>query len=141
MNRDQLLERLNSLCPIILYPTMTDMGLECTIATKEGIVYPILGMLLFCGGNWPIRKLFPADKGFRQETNTFCLSTSEEEATIFSKIGQLESAFLDLFNIDSRWEEMEDDELSNWLKAIRSDGMSIIKMSDIWENEISDTEE
>ena len=141
MDRDQLLERLNSLHPVVLYPTMTfDMGLECTIVTNEGVVYPVPGMLLFCGGNWPIRKLSLADKGFLQWKNVFCLSKSEEQDAIFTESVELESAFVEMFDIDNRWEEMNDDELSNWLEIIHSDGMNIMEMSEIWEKQVSDIE-
>ena len=97
--------------------------------------------MLFCGGHWPIRKLSRNDKGFPQEKNTFCLRTSEEESAIFTESAELESAFVEMFNIDNLWGEMYDNELLKWIDTIRSNGMSILEMSDIWENGISASEE
>ena len=65
----------------------------------------------------------------------------EEEDAIFTDSSELESAFIGMFNIDNHWEEMNDEELARWLEAIRSDGMNVIEMTDIWEKEISDNEE
>ena len=118
-----------------------DMGLECAIATNEGVVYPVPGMLLFCGGNWPIRKLIPGEKRFFQGGNAYSISMGEEEDAIFTESSELESAFIGMFNIDNHWEEMNDEELPRWLEAIRSDGMNVMEMTDIWEKEISDNEE
>lgn len=98
-------------------------------------------MLLFCGGGWPIRKISPILQGLPKNKNVFCHSTSGEEDTIFSEIRKLESAFVEIFNIDSLWKNMDDNELSNRIGTIRSDGMSIMEMSDIWEKKMSNNEE
>jgi hypothetical protein len=130
LSRSQLIETLKSIRPVVMDLTMTfDMGIECTIATKNGVVYPVPGMYLFCGGDWPIRKLSPSDEGFVKERNIFSLRTSEEDELLFTDVEALETAFLEMFNIDARWEEMDDSELADWHEAISSEGISIVAMS------------
>jgi len=122
LNRSQLLEILKSIRPVVMDPTMTfDMGIECTIATKDGVVYPIPGMFLFCGGHWPIRKLSPSDARFVKERNMFSLRNSEEDELLFTDVVEMETAFLEMFNIDARWEEMSDGDLADWHEAISSE--------------------
>ena len=98
-------------------------------------------MFLFCGGYWPIRKQSQADQKFQKDKNTFLLSINEDEETVFSEMQQLESAFINMFNIDTRWEEMNDNDLSHWLETIHSNGLDIMEMTNFWEKEMNDIEE
>ncbi len=131
LNRTQLLETLKSTSTVVMDPTYTfDMGLECTIASKYGVVYPVPGMFLFCGGGWPIRKLAPSDAECAKVQSTFLLRTREEDEQQFTDVAELETAFLEMFNLDARWEEMDDSDLVDWLEVMSADGISIVAMID-----------
>jgi hypothetical protein len=131
-SRSHLLEILKSIRPVVINPIGTfDMGMECTIATKNGIVYPAPGMFLFCGGNWPIKKLSPSDAGYVKEKDAFFLrmSENEEDTLVFTDVAEMEEAFINMFGLDVRWEEMSDSDLMDWRDAISSEGMDIVSMS------------
>jgi hypothetical protein len=131
LNRSQLLKILKSIRPVVMNPIMTfDMGVECEIASKHGVIYSVPGMFLFCGGNWPIKKLSPTDPGFMKEKETFSLQTSEKDTLLFTDIEEMEFAFLNIFNIDIHWEDMGDSDLMDWHEAIVSKGISFLAMSD-----------
>ncbi|MBV5330206.1 MAG: hypothetical protein JZU65_21690, partial [Chlorobium sp.] len=62
LNRFQLLEKLKSIRPVVIDTTMTfNVGIDCTIATNEGIIYPEPDMFGFSAGSWPVTKLYPSD--------------------------------------------------------------------------------
>lgn len=137
MNRQQMLDKLSSLSPMILNPMMSyDMGLECTIATNQGVVYSDIGMMLFNDGNWPIRKISPEDKEFTPGKDAYYLRIEESNEKVYWETPDLVSAFVKIFNVDTLWEEMDDEELSTWIEDIFNDGISLVHMSEIWENEI-----
>lgn len=130
LNRSQMLERLKSISPTVMNPTMTfDMGLECTIAAKDGVIYPNPGMFLFCEGDWPIRKLSPSDADFTRERDIYSLINSGKNVYLFTDVSKLETAFLDMFSLDAFWEEMDDSDLLDWLEAISDEGKSIVEMT------------
>ncbi len=127
LNRSQLLQKLRSIHPVVMDLLMTfDMGIECTIVSKEGVTYPAPGMFLFCGGDWPVRRLSPSDAEFLKEQCTFSLRTSEEEELLSTDTVEIEKAFLEMFNLDVRWEEMSEGDLADWNEAISSKGISIV---------------
>jgi len=121
---------LKSMRPIVVNPTMTyDMGIECTIATKDGVIYPVPGMFLFCGGTWPINEFSKSDIENTKEEKTFSLHISEDKILLFTNIPEMEQTFVKLFNIDANWEAMSDKELMNWHKVISSDGRNIVSIA------------
>lgn len=132
LSRSNLLKILKSIRPVVIDPTGTfDMGMECTIATKNGVVYPVPGMFLFCGGDWPIKKLSLPDAGYMKERNTFSLRTSdnEEDRLHFTDVGEMEETFINMFDLDIRWEEMSDSDLMDWQQAISAEGVDLVSMS------------
>lgn len=132
LNRSHLLKALKSIRPVVIDLTGTlDMGMECTIATKDGVVYPVPGMFLFCGGDWPIKKLSPPDAGYVKARSIFSLGTSEneEDMLLFTDVEEMEEAFINMFALDVRWEEMSDSDLMDWQETISAKGMDLVSIS------------
>jgi len=132
IDRTSLLKALKSIRPTIIEPTATqDMGMECTIASKLGITYPVPGMFIsISGGYWPIYSSTQDENNPQPSQTTYSLQTDEvSDAKVFTDIEQLETAFLELFNIDAMWESFDDDELSYWLDEV-SEGSSIAELSE-----------
>lgn len=124
-HRSQLLAALKAIQPVVIDPTVTfDMGIECTIVTTDGVVYAEPGMFLFCGGNWPINVV--SRDGAE---GAFSLNTGEAEL-LFTDVGQLELAFIEMFELDALWEELSDSELRDWSITVASRGIRIASMSD-----------
>lgn len=135
ISRSRLLEILRSIRPVVFDPVMTyDMGMECDIATKHGVVYRGVGMFLgsaSTGGDWPIRKLSPSDADFLKERDTFFLCLDEDEL-LFTDVEGLETAFIKNLPLDKPWEEMSNDELEEWQEKISTEGIDLLAMSDLY---------
>lgn len=134
--RIELLQKLKSIRPAVIDPTMTtDMGIECSIATTEGIINREPGMFLFCGGLWPIRKIsIQTGSGDNDYIDGFSLRISEEEddRLYFTDIVPvLDLAFLELFEVDILWEDMKDSELKDWEEIISSESMNLVSICDL----------
>lgn len=128
----ELIEKIKMLCPVVMDPTLTqDMGIECTIVTKDGIVNPVPGMFLFCGGYWPISIIPSLLEEFMNEQTTYSLYSNTDEESTYTDITELEEDFFSMFVLDFCWEEMSDSDLTNWYEGILSEGMSIVELTKI----------
>lgn len=125
LKRMEVLGLLKNIDTIILDPLATlDMGIECTIATKKGLVYSTPGMFLFCGGWWPVT----IEQNNKNES-IYHLQTNEKNILNLSTVKDLDKFFSDFFNIDSTWESFSTEELVEWYEKILNNGYSIVEMT------------
>jgi hypothetical protein len=48
---------------------------------------------------------------------------------LFTDVEEMEEAFINMFALDVRWEEMSDSDLMDWQEAISAKGMDLVSMS------------
>ncbi len=102
MNRDDMIQRLKRIAPIITQVTATDdMGFEFSAVVPNGVIYAEPGMLLdFSGGEWP--------------PNEWKDKTDEEFQML------LRHFLLDEIWQVNAWETLSDEDIEQWLEYVQN---------------------
>ncbi|MBV5330207.1 MAG: hypothetical protein JZU65_21695, partial [Chlorobium sp.] len=67
---------------------------------------------------------------FVKGQDNFFLHTAEKDVILFTDAAEMETALVEMFDIDACWDEMTDRDLAHWHEAISSKGISFIEMTE-----------